>query len=85
MRNEGGGFDANIYGAMPADRMSFRAPREGSSSAASQPLLLDAADEVAQMGRGIQGDETPDAVVTFDDVDAGIVLLDLPEMAHRKT
>lgn len=36
------------------------------------------------MGRGIQGDETPDAVVTLDDVDAGIVLFDLPEVAHRK-
>ena len=36
------------------------------------------------MGRGIQSDETPDAVVTFDDIDAGIVLLDLPEVAHRK-
>lgn len=44
--------------------------------------MLDAADEIAEMDGGIHEDEAPRAFVVFDDVDAGVVLFDLPEMGH---
>ena len=43
--------------------------------------MLHSADEVAQVRCGIHRDKPPDALVIFEDVDAGIVLLDLPEAA----
>ncbi len=47
--------------------------------------MLHSADEVAQVRCGIHRDKPPDALVIFEDVDAGIVLLDLPEAADAQT
>lgn len=49
-----------------------------------QSLLLDAAHQIAQMDGGIHEDEAPCAVCAFDDIDARIVLLDLPEVVHAE-
>ena len=50
-----------------------------------QSFLFNAADQVSQVGGAVQGDQAPGAFVAFQHINAGVVLLDLPEVAHVKT
>ena len=47
--------------------------------------MFNTAEQIPHMIRRIEQDQAPYAILTFQDVDARIILLDLPEMAHIQT
>ena len=49
-----------------------------------QTSLFDAAEEEAHVIGGVQQDGAPHALIAFQHIDTGVVLLNLPKMLHAK-